>query len=88
MHDFDKMTAGTSSSIEDNDTRYIGTHKEIGRRGHINKCNLIEALLIESNIILDDDSGDCLKEKNDQISSSPQPTVNLDKFPRTIEIVK
>eukprot|EP00957_Ditylum_brightwellii_P159784 12161836-Ditylum_brightwellii.AAC.1 len=53
------MAAGTSSNIKDDDTRYISTHKEIERRGHINQSNLIEAPFVENNIILDDDSDDC-----------------------------
>eukprot|EP00957_Ditylum_brightwellii_P107982 8237623-Ditylum_brightwellii.AAC.1 len=75
------MTAGTSSNIEDDGTGYIGTHKEIKRRGHINQSNLIRAPFVESNIILDDDSDDFPEETDDQVPSSPQPAVNLDNFP-------
>eukprot|EP00957_Ditylum_brightwellii_P027708 2094269-Ditylum_brightwellii.AAC.1 len=82
------MTAGTSSNIEDDDTGYTGTHKEIERRGHINQINLINAPFVESNIILDDDSDDCLEGTDSQVPSFPQPAVNLDNFLSIIEIVK
>eukprot|EP00957_Ditylum_brightwellii_P172873 13160672-Ditylum_brightwellii.AAC.1 len=75
------MTAETSSNIEDDDTGYISTHKEIERRGHINQYNLIEVPFFESNIILDYDSDDFPEETDDQMPSSPQPAVNLDNFP-------
>eukprot|EP00957_Ditylum_brightwellii_P015516 1168616-Ditylum_brightwellii.AAC.1 len=35
IHDFDEMTAESSNGIEDDDLGYIGTHKEIERRGQI-----------------------------------------------------
>eukprot|EP00957_Ditylum_brightwellii_P033209 2516329-Ditylum_brightwellii.AAC.1 len=88
IHDFDAMIAGTSSNIEDDDTVYIGTHTDIERREQINQCNLIEALFIENNIILDDDSDDYPKETDYQFPSSPQPAVHLNNFPSIIEIVK
>eukprot|EP00957_Ditylum_brightwellii_P128256 9781996-Ditylum_brightwellii.AAC.1 len=82
------MTAGSSNGIEDEYTEYIGTHKEIKRRGQINQHNLIEAPFIESNVILDDDSNDYTEETDDQPPSSPQPAVRLDNFPSIIEIGK
>eukprot|EP00957_Ditylum_brightwellii_P078356 5958211-Ditylum_brightwellii.AAC.1 len=82
------MAAGTSNNIEDGDTGYIGAHKEIERRGHINQSNLIESSFVESNIILDNDSDDCPEETDDQMPSSSQPTVNLDNFPSIIKILK
>eukprot|EP00957_Ditylum_brightwellii_P076386 5805568-Ditylum_brightwellii.AAC.1 len=82
------MSAGSSNNIEDDDIGYVGTHKEIERRGQINQCNLIEAHFIEGNIILDDDSNDYTEETDDQVPSFPQPAVNLDNFPSIIEIVK
>eukprot|EP00957_Ditylum_brightwellii_P089916 6847825-Ditylum_brightwellii.AAC.1 len=75
------MITRSSNDIEDDDISYIGTHKEIKRRGQINQCNLIEAPFIESTIILDDDSDNCSEETDDQIPSSLQPAVNLDNFP-------
>eukprot|EP00957_Ditylum_brightwellii_P062266 4725089-Ditylum_brightwellii.AAC.1 len=65
------MAAGSSIGIQDDDIGYIGTHKEIERRGQIDQCNLSEALFIESNVILDDDSNDYTEETDDQIPSSP-----------------
>eukprot|EP00957_Ditylum_brightwellii_P041257 3123593-Ditylum_brightwellii.AAC.1 len=82
------MTAGSSKNVEDDDIGYISTHKEIERRDQINQCNLIETPFIENNVVLDNDSNDYTEEADDQIPSSPQPTVNLDNLPSAIEIVK
>eukprot|EP00957_Ditylum_brightwellii_P122268 9324365-Ditylum_brightwellii.AAC.1 len=82
------MIADSSNNDDDDDDDDISTHKEIEKRGQIRQRDLIEAPLIESNIVLDDDSDDDTTESDNIMLSSPQIVVNSDNFPSIIEIVK